>query len=288
LIFSIVIPTFRRPKQLRDCLDSVARLDYPHDVFEVLVVDDGSDAPPEGVVSAFHGQLNIRLLNAEHGGPAAARNRGAAEAKGAYLAFTDDDCAPSPDWLRALAKHVAEVPKCLIGGQTINALADNPYSNASQTLTDYLYDYFAGATGYFFTSNNLCVSAELFRAMGGFDTSFPFSDEDREFSDRWFQLGHRLVYAADAIVYHAHFLTFSSFCRQHFNYGRGAPHFRDVRTKRNGKELRVDPVKFYLKMLRYSFQRARNNRALLTSILLALSQAAYAAGVTWEVVSSIL
>lgn len=92
--FSIVVPTYRRPQALRRCLAALSRLDYPRERFEVLVVDDGSDESPEPIVTEARGTVNARLIQQDHAGPARARNRGAAEATGTFLAFTDDDCEP--------------------------------------------------------------------------------------------------------------------------------------------------------------------------------------------------
>src|SRR5262245_37328532 len=95
-VFSIVVPTYQRPDQLTMCLQSLTFLDYPRSNFEVIVVDDGSEMPPETVVAAFHDRLDVTLLTQPHAGPAQARNTGAAHAKGAFLVFTDDDCTPAP------------------------------------------------------------------------------------------------------------------------------------------------------------------------------------------------
>jgi uncharacterized SAM-binding protein YcdF (DUF218 family) len=48
--------------------------------------------------------------------------------------------------------------------------------------------------------------------------------EDREFCDRWLYHGYKMQYVPDAIILHSHYLTWSSFCKQHLNYGRGAFH----------------------------------------------------------------
>ena len=77
----------------------MTRLGYPQDRFEVIVVDDGSEPPMDSVVSFFRDRLELVLLSQANSGPAAARNTGAAQAKGKFLAFTDDDCTPAPDWL---------------------------------------------------------------------------------------------------------------------------------------------------------------------------------------------
>ena len=58
--FSIVIPTYNRPEQLVFCLQACARLDYPCDRFEVIVVDDGGATPLDEIVTRFQGMLTLR------------------------------------------------------------------------------------------------------------------------------------------------------------------------------------------------------------------------------------
>src|SRR5438552_18931735 len=101
--FSIIVPTYKRPAQLAACLQAIARLDYPRDGFEVIVVNDGSQAPPQALIASFKDRLDMTLLKQAHAGPGAARNTVAAKARGKSIAFTDDDCLPGPDWLRSVA-----------------------------------------------------------------------------------------------------------------------------------------------------------------------------------------
>jgi GT2 family glycosyltransferase len=280
-VFSIIIPTYARPDRLAVCLQAITHLQYPRECFEVLAVDDGSQAPPEALVTSFARQCNLTLLTQPHAGPATARNTGAARAKGAYLAFTDDDCTPAPDWLQTLAVRFAATPDCAIGGRTLNALSHNLYSAASQLLIDYLYSYYnANANGaHFFASNNLAMPAAHFRAIGGFDTTFPLAaGEDRELCDRWLHHGYRMIYAPEVLVHHCHDLTLRTFCKQHFNYGRGAFYFRQMRAQRGLAPIRLEPLAFYLDLLRYPFSRAQGQQALLLAALLVLSQGANAGG----------
>jgi len=283
--FSIVIPTYARPSQLATCFQSLARLDYSRDRFEVIVVDDGSETPPEVVVASFCGQLDVKLLTQAHAGPAAARNTGAARAKGKFLAFTDDDCAPAPDWLQSLAARFARASDCAIGGRTLNALPDNLYSTASQLLIAYLYTYYNADSdrARFFASNNLAMPADRFHAIGGFDTTYTrTAAEDRELCDRWLHHGYRMTYAPEALVYHAHALTLRTFLRQHFNYGRGAFRFRQARAQRARGRIRLEPFSFYLNLLLYPFSQVQGRRALLVAALLGVSQWANATGFLWE------
>ena len=280
--FAVIVPTYARPARLSACLEALAVLDYPRDRFAVLVVDDGSPRSPAAIIAAFRERLDVTLLVRPHGGPAAARNIGAEHAEGTFLAFTDDDCTPEPDWLRALAAGLAATPDMMVGGRTINRLADNPYAVASQLLIDYLYTSYNTAAGgaRFFASNNLALSAEQFRAIGGFDTRFPrAAGEDRELCDRWLARGGRLVYAPEAIVLHAHRLTLRRFWRQHHNYGGGAFHFHRTRAQRDPTgRVKIEPLVFYRDLVLYPFGRVRRSRAWLLAALLALSQIANALG----------
>ena len=99
--FSIVIPTYGRPQKLAACLQAIAQLIYPPHRFEIVVVNDNHNSGVREVVTCFTNQLDLTLLSHLHAGPATARNTGAAHARGEYLAFTDDDCTPAPDWLAA-------------------------------------------------------------------------------------------------------------------------------------------------------------------------------------------
>ncbi|MEQ9618553.1 MAG: glycosyltransferase [Deltaproteobacteria bacterium] len=276
--FSIIIPTYERFKELDACLDSITNIEYPEDKFEVIVVDDGSTNSPEDVVKAYQTRIDVKLIIQEHAGPAAARNRGAREATGKFLAFTDDDCKPSRDWLGKLADRFTQDEDCLVAGRTANALPDNPYSTASQLIVDYLHAYNNNKGSRFLTSNNMALSRERFWEAGGFDTSFPLAaGEDREFCDRCLYNGFRTVYDPDVIVNHAHPLTFGKFLRQHFNYGIGAFNFHEIRARRSRQKMRIEPFSFYVNLILYP-RKARNKQKLKLSVLMFLSQVANAWG----------
>ncbi len=163
--FSIVVPTHQRPKQLSACLAALARLDYPRDRFEVIVVHDGAWPDPRNSLPPGEA-LNVKVLSQLRAGPAAARNKGAKEAKGQLLAFTDDDCAPAPDWLKVLADQLVYEPHAVIGGRTVNGLKKNPYAAASQLVVQTVYSHFNGDYGgRFFASNNLALATKAFHEI---------------------------------------------------------------------------------------------------------------------------
>jgi glycosyltransferase involved in cell wall biosynthesis len=281
--FSIIIPTYERPAQLLTCLQSLARLEYPPDQFEVIVVNDGGNSYAlSGIVEQFRGQMDVRLFTQKNTGPAGARNYGTAHARGKFLAFTDDDCAPDHAWLRALASYFTQTPNRLVGGRTLNALSHNPYAETSQLIIEVVYSHFNADpdAARFFASNNFALPAARFNELNGFDESFRTS-EDREFCDRWLACGLYMTYAPEAVIYHAHHLGPRSLWRQHFSYGRGALRFHSAREARGQGRFKPD-LSFYLKLLRASASRAGRMRAAQLIALLGWSQLANAAGFFYE------
>lgn len=283
--FSIVIPSYNRPARLEKCLTSISNLSYPKNLFEVIVVDDGSDVPIDSVAEQFKYSVDLSLLRQSNAGPASARNTGAKAAKGHYLVFTDDDCEPEPSWLGEIEAAFDKIPDALVGGYSINALSDNAYSTASQLLIDYLYSYFnqSKSQSMFFTSNNFSMPRKLFEEIGGFDTNFPLAaGEDREFCDRWTHHELPVYYVPSMRVIHAHNLTMRSFWRQHFNYGRGAYCFHKIRSHRQNESLKVEPVNFYIQLIAYPFLKYRALFSLRISMLFFISQVANVCGFFWE------
>lgn len=281
-LFSIIIPTYNRPRQIVACLESLTRLDYPRDRFEVIVVDDGSDEPLDAVVEPFQKVLNLVLLRQANAGPAAARNRAADKAQGRYIAFTDDDCMPARDWLQKLAACFAQKPVCIVGGRTVNALDNNPFSMTSQNIISMGYDHYNAVRDQarFFASNNMVVPQQEFLELGGFDESFTTS-EDRELCDRWIHAGYPMTYAPEVVIYHAHPMTLRSFWKQHFNYGRGAFRFHQTRSQKGWGNFEIEGG-YYLRLLRYPFTHGQSRQGLTLTAVLFVSQVANAAGFFWE------
>lgn len=273
---TIVIPSYNRPEKLRDCLSALARLDAgPYDT---VVVDDGGDIPLGPICAEFAPWA--RVVFQTNAGPAAARNTGAAASDAEFLCFTDDDCKPKSDWVvRMLAAH-AKTPNRLVGGLTENAVRKNVYSQTSQSLCSYLYDYYAasGSEMSFFTSNNMCCYRADFLKIGGFDETFSIAaSEDRDFGLRWKDNGGHLTYEPSAIINHAHDLDFRSFWKQHENYGLGARRLHLTMDNRGDNRPKIEPIKFYTGMLTYPLRRT-GYRRFMQSLLLGISQVAMVAG----------
>jgi glycosyltransferase involved in cell wall biosynthesis len=283
--FSVIIPTRDRPQRLASCLASLARLDYPRDQFEVIVVDDGGKEPLAPVTAEFQDTLDLRLIRQVNTGPARARNNGAARARRQFLVFTDDDCDPAPDWLSTLSERFRQTPNRAIAGRIVNAAPGDPYAATNQMLTDYLWGYYNcdnARTG-FCTSKNLALPADYFRSIGGFDPRFSSAGgEDRELSSRWLHYGYGVTCAPEVIVYYSRPMTFATFCAYHFKRGSAAGLFRQAHAERSRRRTKLEPLSFYFGMFRYPFRRQRSHQRWVQAALLFLSQAANAAGFLCE------
>jgi GT2 family glycosyltransferase len=273
---------------LREFLAVLAQLDYPASCLQVVLVDDGSDQPLEECVKPFREALDIVLLRQQNQGPAAARNHGVAHASGEFIAFTDDDCRPRPDWLKLLMMQLQETPACLVGGRTRNALQDSVCDAASQLITDVVYARYNAdlQNAQFFSNNNMALSRALFLQAGGLREDFRTA-EDREFCDRWRHQGRRMVHVPEAVMDHAHGLSLAGYCRQHFNYGRGAASFHRLALARGSGQLQ-DDLRFHaqgLGWLRAPFTHASGWRSAQLLALMLLWQGVNALGMARELVS---
>lgn len=223
---SLVISTRDRPGQLAACLEALEPR-FPADAETIVVSDGGSADPPPGSLIE---PLRLRHIVVPHGGPAAARNRGLAAARGEIVAFTDDDCRPRAGWLTALSAGVGHSPPSAAGGTTVNGIPSNGYADAAQAVIDLVGRYERSRYGVerFFPANNLAFPATALRALGGFDQSFRTA-EDRDLCRRWCEAGFTLRRVPEAVVEHHSALDLRRYLRQFFAYGRGAARFHSSR-----------------------------------------------------------
>lgn len=278
--FSIIIPTYQRPIELVRCLRAIAKLNYPSDNFEVIIVNDGGEIDEKGI-SEISKDLVYTLLHQKQSGPASARNCGAKIAKYDFLAFTDDDCEPDSEWLNDFAEQIKVSSEDLIGGTVINGLDSNIYSTSSQLLVSYLYNYGEQSNPdfAFFTTNNIAVSRTKFLSMGGFEKTFDLpAAEDRDFSTRWQEDNNKMVFLKTANIFHYHNLNLKGFWIQHFNYGRGAYHYHELRQKRSNRKTKIEPPKFYMQMFAYPFIKKPIFSAAQISFLFFVAQCANISG----------
>ena len=104
LTISVVIPSYRRPKDLARCLDALKKQKRPAD--EILVVVRDTDTETWTFVQTLNPAfLPLRTATVSVSGVVAAMNAGMDAACGDIIAFTDDDAAPHSDWLERIETH---------------------------------------------------------------------------------------------------------------------------------------------------------------------------------------
>lgn len=183
---------------------------------EILVVNDGSTDNTADIVERYSG---VRLINQANAGPAAARNRGALEARGSIILFTDDDCVPMPDWLDAMIVPFEDPD--VVGARGV-------YRTHQKRLTPRLvqieyeerYRLMSNLDRIdFIDTYSAAFRRDRFLEMTGYDTSFPVaSAEDAELSYRMSARGWKMKFAPAAIVYHTHPDTLWRYLKRKYKY----------------------------------------------------------------------
>jgi cellulose synthase/poly-beta-1,6-N-acetylglucosamine synthase-like glycosyltransferase len=212
--YSVVVPVYNGAATLGACLAAIAHQTVPSADYEVIVVDDGSTDGSARIARA-HG---VTLLRQPHAGAAAARNRGAARARGDILVFTDADCEPAAGWLAAIVAPFHD-PRVAGAKGAYRTRQRSLVARFTQAEYEEKYDRLARHARIDFVDTYAAAyRRDVFLAAGGFDPAF-LLDEDQELSFRLAAAGHVLVFAPDAIVYHHHPPTLAAYVRRKFGLG---------------------------------------------------------------------
>ena len=172
-VASVIVPSYNRPDTLMRCLESLARQSFPPERFEVIVIDDGSLQPLSAPATLAPGGTPVVFVRQTNTGPAGARNRGLAEARGEYVAFIDDDCQADARWLEILIAALRSRPGAAVGGTVVNALDRNPFAEASQILVSFVRDYYRRRRARGSSPRTISFPREALSASGGFADSTP-------------------------------------------------------------------------------------------------------------------
>lgn len=195
---SVVIPAYNAAATLSACVE--ACLAQTHVPVEVIVVDDGST----DATAAIAERAGARCIRQKNAGPAAARNRGAKEAVGEIVVFTDSDCIPQGEWLERLLAGFSRETVWAVGGTYAIA---NPASRLARVIHAEILARHArfGEEVDFLGSFNVAYRRERFFDVGGFDTTFIMaSGEDNDLAYRLQDAGGILAFSRGAAVAHVH------------------------------------------------------------------------------------
>lgn len=212
---SAIVPTRDRPDLLRDCLATLVKQDVPAGLMEVVVVDDGSAADLSGVVSDLSTvAIPVRMERQEPSGLNVARNRGATAARGAILAYLDDDTLVAPEWAAAVIDAFEREGCDGLAGRIRLQLEAAAPRWLTPRVRCYLTELDLGPrpldldTGLVPFGANCATSRAAFERLGGFrvgldrEGSSLLSNGDIEFFGRLRAAGGRIRYRPDASVLH--------------------------------------------------------------------------------------
>lgn len=224
---SIVVPTYNRSDFLGKCLHALKEQDFPKDEFELFLVDDGSTDSTESLVKQFITDspgYHFHYLHQKNQGPAAARNLGWQTAKGEIIAFIDDDCLASKQWLKEITSGYDRNDVAGICGNVQAVELDN---QITQFLTfDKLHQVpFCDNYGQIVypITCNASFRRSVLELVGGFDSTFPYpGGEDVDLGIRIRRRGFFFLDNRNAIIQHYHKDSLSGMLKTWYRYGIGA------------------------------------------------------------------
>ena len=190
--FSVVVPTYERPTDLKVCLEALSsNIQVNAPSYEIIVSDDSkSDRSRILIGKDFN---NIHWGEGKKIGPAGNRNAGVNRARGEWIVFLDDDCIAQKGYLEAYATAIKENPNFLVFEGRI--FADRPRKTWAEGCPE-------NEQGGMLWTSNLCVNRNLFLEMGGLDERFKIAYEDVDFAHRLKQRSIHSIFVSDAAVCH--------------------------------------------------------------------------------------
>jgi GT2 family glycosyltransferase len=216
---SIVVPNWNGARHLPDCLDSLAKLDYPAGLVETIVVDNGSRDESRELIAAHYPDVRIVRLDSNVGF-AAACNEGARTSRADYVAFLNNDMRVDRSWLRALVDSIDPTAGYVCAAGVILDWEGARLGFAGGWVT------FEGQAGQehmleplqealivdgrelpFACGGSMLVERSLFLELGGFDPAYFAYYEDVDFGWRLWLSGYRVRLAGRSRCFHRHHAT---------------------------------------------------------------------------------
>lgn len=197
---TVIVPVKDGLELLRLCVEALLAQDYPRELLQILVVDNGSSSSP---VSVLPQDERVVLLFEPTAGSYRARNTALVHARGDLLAFTDADCRPATDWVRRAADHLQAHPEvAMIGGRI-----DIAYRTGRPVTGPEWFEELDGfpqedyVTRGFAVTANMVTRRSVMEQVGPFDENL-LSGGDAEWGRRVRAGGGRQDYVAAAAVTH--------------------------------------------------------------------------------------
>lgn len=218
--YSIIIPVYNRPVEVRELLESL--LHQTCKDFEVLIIEDGSAVRCDEVVKEYEDQLNVRYFFKPNSGRSLTRNYGMERAEGKYQVFFDSDCIIPEAYFEKVTNYLKETnADCFGGPDRAHASFSLMQKAISYSMTSFLTT--GGIRGskkglekFVPRTFNMGFSREVYQKVGGFKDMF---GEDIDLSTRIRKAGFTVELFPEAYVYHKRRVSLKSFYRQVYVFG---------------------------------------------------------------------
>jgi len=212
---SVIINTFNRPKKAFNTVKSILKSDFEYNDFEIIVVEqEGKEKLLEKVANLQEDKISY--FNLTRRGASRAKNFGIKRAKGKIIAFTDDDCLVSKNWLREIYRNFRNNKKILaLFGRTLPYQPKKHKGLICPCTFERKNERFIAAPAKHWQvigfGNNMAFRKDSFRIINGFKewlgpASLGLAAEDAEICLRILSEGHKILYDPRAVVFHNRWL----------------------------------------------------------------------------------
>jgi glycosyltransferase involved in cell wall biosynthesis len=204
-IISVVIPVYNNNPGLSNCLTALENQSLDHQLFEVIVVDNGSLVKPNYNAT----KINLKIIDCKIPGSYSARNSGILISSGDYIAFTDSDCIPDIDWLKNIFKYLDRNENIDIISGDIHYIFKSKKPNYFECY-DIVFGF--GQKALFekgaSVTANLAIRKELFKKVGYFETD-KFSGGDTQWVRKAVANNYKFIFDHEIVVKHPARYTFA-------------------------------------------------------------------------------
>jgi glycosyltransferase involved in cell wall biosynthesis len=229
---SVITAVRNEQDRIKVLLDALEEQTYPHNRFEVIVIDDASTDQTCSIVRKY-GFCHLIELK-EKSNQYAALNMGATHAKGDIFLITDGDCIPEKTWIESGIKKMQETKADICGGNINLALPQNPSGASFYDSFTFLQQEDLVRRRRVAATANIFVTRTVWEACNGLNTGFGYNG-DIDFVQRTQALGYKLEFAEKASVTHPTRSAKALLKKSYFvGIGKGV-HYRKHRDKTNKK-----------------------------------------------------
>lgn len=215
---SLITINYNGREHLEGLFDSVFAQDYPRDLLEVILVDNGSSDDSVAFVRERYPTVTI-LQNSENLGFAKPNNQAAAIATGTYLALLNNDMKLAPDWVSrmvAFREQASADTVCIASrilnwdGSLVDFIGGTLAFNGMGFQTNFRAPVESEAgRAYpkellFACGGAMLIDRDAYLEVGGFDEDFFAYFEDVDLGWRLWVLGYRVAFCPEAYTYHRH------------------------------------------------------------------------------------